>query len=151
MSISFDGLLARIGEAAIHAQRRAATAAVKRWEDMCDTDDDGNLIPKHMDIKIGDTSVEVPELSLSHPSVMPLTSLKVKFETQVDLSSVNKNRGEGLAESPSPVISVTPKRGLFSKATHFEVEATFELTEPPESLEVLRDALAQQVKEQLGA
>ena len=148
MSISFDGMLARIGEAAIHAQRRAATAAAQRWEDMCEKDEDGNLVPKTMPIKLDDKVIHVPELALSHPSVMPLKTLKVKFETQVDLSSMGK--GKEVIGGESPVITVTPKRGLFNRATHFEVEAIFELTDPPESLELLRDELANQVKDEIG-
>ena len=122
MAISFDGLLARIGEAAIHAQRMASTAGHQRWEDMCDKQEDGSYTPKTMAINIGENTIKVPELSLAHPSVMPLEELVVQFEAQVDLNAIREH-GRSDADIPSPEITVTPKRGLFNRATHFNVKA----------------------------
>ena len=145
--ITFDGLLARLGQAAIHAQRIASTSALKRWRDMCTVGDDGVLTPNMMHVRVDDKVIPIPELAMAHPSIMPLKELRVKFEAQVDLSSGTDDDGETIV----PTLSVTARRGMFKRNTHFEVEAVFELAEPPESIEVLRDALANQVKDNLHA
>lgn len=158
MPVAFQDMLADIGEAAMHVQRMAATAAIRRWRDMCDEGDDGVLTPKQIQVKVDeDKVVGIPEISMAHPSVMPLEELKVKFEAEVDMASIRprrRSRRRGAEEQPEgvpkPQLKMTTKRGLFKKSTHFEVEALFRLTEPPESIEALRDTLANQVKDALN-
>ena len=44
---------------------------------------------------------------------------------------------------------MTPKRGLFSRATEFEVELMFRLHDPTEMQEAIRDAMGAHLKDSL--
>ena len=161
--MTLEDFLAQIGKAAIHAQRMAATAAEQRWRDLCDEEvqEDGTIIhrPKSMRIDLGDQVVDVSLLSLTYPAIMPMKSLVIEFAAQVDFGSKKSPRRRNIKEVASaaatdenimPDIEITAKRGLFKRASEISVTAKYELVEPPEALEVVRDALANNVKNQLN-
>lgn len=156
MPITFRQFMGRLGDAAMYAQSIAAAAGSQRWKDKCDTEVNkaGETIytPKLLKVQLPNGPlVEIPELGIDFPTQMPMEQLGIKFTAMVDMTS-DSDMFSASSDSPTdnlPHITMSPKRGLFSKATEFEVETIFKLQPPTEIQECLRDSMAQTIKNQM--
>lgn len=149
--LTFRQFVGRIAEGMVYAQTIADSATLERWKDSCiaeTTDGETTYRPKEMRFQIpGGPVVAIPELGVIYPSQFPIDDLKIRFTAMVDLTADEGEITPG--KEVAPHITMTPKRGLFNRATEFEVEMSFKLMEPTEIQEAIRDAMGSRLKDSL--
>ena len=143
--------LAEIGRAGAKAAD-AAHGSVESWfRQHCDELDDGTLVPKTIDMELNigavTLSAPIPEVCLTNPPNLDMSTLDVEFETMLDLQRVEVDSSNG--DVPPADVRVELKKGLTKAETLARVKAQFKLGEPPEAMEVLRDRLVDLVRDQL--
>ena len=132
--LTLEQFLAEIGRAGVTASREAAEHAQASFRGYFDADGK----PLTVKLQINGAAVEVPVVCLMPATAMTLKKIRVKFESEVDLSQVKPAKGE--AEG-NPHIGLRLTRGLFKRGTSVEVDALFRQTQEPEAVEKIRDRL----------
>ena len=123
---SLTDFISRIGEAGVEASKACEAYHRERLAELCDKDDDGNLIPRTLSIKVGEHTVEVPLISLMTPTRVDIERLNVKFKTTIYLDD------HGAA-------SLSGHIGLLKRGVGVSANVTFKAAEPLEAIEILRE------------
>ena len=158
--MTLHDLLAEIGRAGLVAENACRDGAWRWLKSMFrDVDDDGDQDPITVTLQVGGRTVDVPLIAIASPKSLSMESLEVEFEAEVTLpTAVDGGEPAGLLKRgrkaktevvPPATISLDMRRGLIKRATRFKVKACFKMSEPAETVEALRDALTEQVREQL--
>ena len=122
-----------------------------------DVDDDGDQDPITVTLQVGGRTVDVPLIAIASPKSLSMESLEVEFEAEVTLPTavdadpglLKRAKKSKTEVVPPATISLDMRSGLIKRATRFKVKACFKMSEPAETVEALRDALTEQVREQL--
>ena len=135
---TLEEFISRIGEAGVEASKACEEQARKRIESLCDIDSDGNLIPKTISIQVGDEMIKVPLLSLIAPTRVDIESLKVRFQTTVQIDNSGKP-------------NISSHIGLLKRGVKVDAEIVFKADDSVEAVELLRDRTNKILSQKLEA
>ena len=139
-SVDLGDFLEHLADAVNLARDHCAKANIENLKEYLEQKDGEDFFRfRSVPVQIGGELIHVPLYGLSPQGHLDLDHLKIEFDTVINIDTSQPAVIE--AEHGNPKFSLTLSRGLLSRGTEMKVKASFNLKEPCETAEQIRDKL----------
>lgn len=136
-TIGLCNFLSSIGESGSIARQETEKEYIRFLERFFEKEDGSDVLClKKIKVNIGNKIIEIPLINFAPPGYLDIDHIEIDFITHINMVLT-----DDIEEGKNPKISLGFSSGLFKQGTEISVKARYQLQEPCETIEQIRDQL----------